>query len=45
MDTSSSLFSDPEQAAAHTSTTAHPAPVDNPFLAPPDAPADDEDAS
>jgi hypothetical protein len=44
METSASLFSDPEQAVPRPAVAPHPAPVDNPFLAPPDAP-EDEDAS
>jgi hypothetical protein len=44
METSASLFSDPEQVVPRTAAAPHPAPADNPFLAPPEAP-DDEDAS
>lgn len=45
MDTSASLFSNPEQIAPRPVTAPNPTPVNDPFLAPPEAPAEDEDAS
>ncbi|MFF6959893.1 hypothetical protein ACIOC1_26340 [Streptomyces sp. NPDC088197] len=43
MDSSPSLFSNPEQTAPRPATVPNPAPVNDPFLAPPEAPHEEED--